>query len=390
MRSAGTTIARRGHLPARAGDDAVVAGVCAGLAPAFGVDAIVLRIAFLALAAAGGTGLALYAIAAIAMPSPRRGEAARAPRRRRIPGWRETAGVGLLVLSLLLALRALGLWFSDIVVWPVVLTASGLTLLWRQSTIRLQGFGSRTLIGIALIVGGGAAFLSATDSIGGLRHIVVAAGVVFVGTVLVFGPWWLRLSQALTAERTMRIVSQERAEVAAHLHDSVLQTLALIQRHASDPRSVAQLARRQERELRAWLNDERPDGAATSLNAALRDAAAEIETLHHVPVEVVVVGDRALDEPTTAVVAAAREAMANAARFSGADRVDVYAEAGEQRTEVYVRDRGAGFDRAAVPDDRRGLRESIEGRMARHGGSATIVSAPGAGTEVELVLEVSR
>lgn len=389
MRSAGT-IARRGQLPARSSDGAMVAGVCSGLATTFGVDAIVLRIAFLALAAAGGSGLALYAIAAIAMPSPRRGEAAAAaPRRRRIPGWRETAGVGLLVLSLLLTLRTLGVWFSDIVVWPAVLTASGLTLLWRQSTIKAQGLGSRTLIGIALIVGGGIAFLSATDSIGGLRHIVFAAAVVFVGTVLVFGPWWLRLSQALTAERTMRLISQERAEVAAHLHDSVLQTLALIQRHASDPRSVAQLARRQERELRAWLNDERPAGAATSLSAALQDAATEIETLHQIPVELVIVGDRPLDERATALVAAAREAMANAARFSGADRVDVYAEASAQRTEVYVRDRGAGFDRAAVPDDRRGLRESIEGRMARHGGAATVVTAPGAGTEVELVLETA-
>jgi len=209
--------------------------------------------------------------------------------------------------------------------------------------------------------------------------------VVFVGTVLVFGPWWVQLSRALTAERAARIRSQERAEVAAHLHDSVLQTLALIQRRADDPREVAQLARRQERELRAWLNEESATGAE-SLVAALRDVAAEVEARHGVAVEVVGVGDCPVDERLAAVVAAAREAMSNAARFSGAERIDVYLEVDDERVEVFVRDRGAGFDRAAVPDDRRGLRESIEGRMTRHGGTARVVTAPGEGTEVELAV----
>jgi signal transduction histidine kinase/phage shock protein PspC (stress-responsive transcriptional regulator) len=377
----------RAHLPRRVRDGALLAGVCAGLARRLRIDPLLLRVAFVATAVAGGAGILLYGLAVLAMPAPD-GRPARLEDLRHGPltGWREATGLGLLVLSLLLALRALGVWFSDAVVWPLVLTATGLALLWRQSGSRRPSVGMRTLLGVALIVGGAVAFLSATDALGGLRDLGVAAAVVFVGTVLVFGPWWLRLSQALTAERAARIRSQERAEVAAHLHDSVLQTLALIQRRAGDEREVAQLARRQERELRDWLNDE-PAPDAGTLAAALRAAGADVEAAHGVPVEVVAVGDCPLDERLGAVVAAAREAMANAARFSGAARVDVFAETGEQQVEVFVRDRGAGFDRAAVPPDRRGVRESIEGRMERHGGRAAVVTAPGAGTEVELAME---
>src|SRR4051794_17012963 len=295
------------------------------------------------------------------------------------------AGVGLIVLSVLLTLRALGFWWSDAVVWPAVLTAAGLAILWQQSDRPAPGRNPRTLLGAALIIGGGVVFLSATDAVGGLGNLVLATAVVFAGTALVFGPWWVRLTNALTAERAARIRSQERAEVAAHLHDSVLQTLALIQRQADDPREVAQLARRQERELRAWLNEEEA-AAAGSLAGALRAAAADVEARLGIEVEVVAVGDAALDERTTALAAAAREAMTNAAKFSGAPRIDVFAELADGRAEVFVRDRGVGFDRNAVPEDRRGLRESIEGRMARHGGSARITSAPGSGTEVELRL----
>ncbi len=366
-------------------DGAIVAGVCTRLGRRWGIDPLILRIAFVAAAFAGGTGILVYAVLAVVGPA----------RETRIrhgglrPGgatWRLAAGVGLLVLSLLLTVRALGIWFSDAAVWPVVLTASGAALLWRQSALPRHVTGARTLLGVGLIIGGGIAFLTATDALGGLSHLGLAAAVVFVGTVLVFGPWWVRLSQALTAERAARIRSQERAEVAAHLHDSVLQTLALIQRRTDEPREVAQLARRQERELRAWLNQERA-ATADTLAGALRDAAAEAEARHHVAVELVAVGDCPLDERLEALVAAAREALANAARFSGADRIDVFAEVTDGRVEVFVRDRGAGFDREQVPADRRGVRESIEGRMARHGGRAAIVTAPGAGTEIELAME---
>jgi signal transduction histidine kinase len=173
--------------------------------------------------------------------------------------------------------------------------------------------------------------------------------------------------------------------VAAHLHDSVLQTLALVQR-SSDPQQVAALARRQERELRAWLDGGRPD-PGESLASSLEAAAAEVEETHGVPIDVVAVGDARVDERGAALVAATREALVNAAKFAGGALVQLYAEVGEERTEVFVRDRGPGFDPAAVPEDRRGLRESIVGRMDRHGGRAVVHSSPGAGTEVELVIE---
>jgi len=172
--------------------------------------------------------------------------------------------------------------------------------------------------------------------------------------------------------------------MAAHLHDSVLQTLALIQKRAEDPREVAGLARRQERELRHWLlGGPEPTGQET-MAGALERAAAEVEELHRVPIEVVTVGDGPLDGRLEAIVAAAREAMTNAAKFAGSERVDLYAEVQPDRVGVFVRDRGVGFDLQAIPPDRRGVRDSIIGRMERHRGSAAVHSTPGQGTEIEL------
>jgi signal transduction histidine kinase len=205
--------------------------------------------------------------------------------------------------------------------------------------------------------------------------------------LLIGGPWVWRLALERDAERTARIRSEERSDMAARVHDSVLQTLALIQRHASEPRRVASLARRQERELRGWLYADRPLGEeAATLVAALSTAAADVEDLHGVRVELASAGDCPLDPAVDALVLAAREAMTNAAKFAGVEEIDVYAEITEEAVSVFVRDRGAGFDRAAVPLDRRGLVESIEGRMARAGGRATVVTAPAEGTEVELHL----
>jgi len=216
-------------------------------------------------------------------------------------------------------------------------------------------------------------------------------GAVAGALLLVASPWLWRLAVERDAERTARIRTEERAEVAARVHDSVLQTLALIQRHATEPRRVASLARRQERELRGWLYEDRPLGdEQASLVAALSAAAAEVEELHGVRVELASAGDCPLDEGAQAVVLAAREAMANAARFSGVEQVDVYTEAGEDEIAVFVRDRGSGFDRAAVPPDRRGLAESIERRLERAGGRATVVAALGEGTEIELRLPRRR
>ena len=305
-------------------------------------------------------------------------------------------------------------------VWPLVLIAGGGALLWRQSlgsaepapvevrtrtppppdadaNARLAAEGrraaaaiSRTGLGVALVIAAGFVFLQATGALGAARDVLLAviAAVVVLGVI--FAPWIVRLVRSLTQERSERIRSQERAEMAAHLHDSVLQTLAMVQRSAGDPTEVAAIARRQERELRGWLAG-RPsrgsDPLEGSLAVALEAAAADVEERHGVPVEVVVVGDRELDANHEAIVAAAREAMTNAAKFGGGATVDVYAESVLGRTQVFIRDRGPGFDPASVPGDRRGVRDSIVGRMERHGGRARVTSAPGGGTEVELLLE---
>jgi signal transduction histidine kinase len=387
-------------------------GVCSGIAIRLGVDPALVRLAFVVAAAAGGIGIAVYALGWLVIPS-----GAGSGERRRLPTGRgavEVAlGTGLLLLSVLLTFRALGIWFSDAIVWPLVLIASGAALIWRGSATpatpapaaaaptaallkpETEGAGlepgrtaaaiSRTGIGIALVVAAGFAFLQATGALSAARDVVLAVVAVVVVLGVIFAPWIVRLVRSLTEERSERIRSQERAEVAAHLHDSVLQTLALVQR-SDDPQEVAALARRQERELRAWLSGRPAAGQAARLAPALEAAAADIEERHGVPVEVVVVGDRDLDAATEAVVAAAREAMTNAAKFGDGSPVDVYAEAGDGRLQVFIRDRGPGFDPATLPADRRGVRESIVGRMRRHGGRAQIISNQSSGTEVELEL----
>jgi len=389
----------------------VIAGVAAGIARRFNVDPIFVRVLFVATAAAGGTGIALYAVAWAIMG----GEDGKLAPIERLAGRRETlmvvAGMVLLALAALLLLRKWGFWFSDGIVWPVLLVAAGGALIWRQSTaaeapaaapvaapatahtaprgplLRLPAdVASRALIGAALVVGGGLVFLWLNDALQPARDVLLAVVVVLVALTLILAPWWLRLVRGLTAERSERIRSQERAEVAAHLHDSVLQTLALMQKRVDDPREVAALARRQERELRAWLNGRRASGDAT-VASALEGAAAEVEDTHGVAVEVVAVGDAPLDARAEALVAAAREALVNAAKFAGDGPVALYAEVAPGRIEVFVRDRGPGFDPATVPNDRRGVRESIVGRMERHGGRAAVHTAPGGGTEIELVLE---
>jgi signal transduction histidine kinase/phage shock protein PspC (stress-responsive transcriptional regulator) len=383
-------------------------GVCSGIALRLGIDRALVRLAFVVAAAAGGIGVALYALGWLVIP------AGPGTARRRLPTGRgavEVAlGTGLLLLSVLLAFRGLGIWFSDAIVWPLVLIASGGALIWRGSTsppapteapaaallkppgekprrdatLRAAAI-SRTGIGIALVVAAGFAFLQATGALSAARDVLFAVIAVVVVLGVIFAPWILRLVRSLTEERAERIRSQERAEVAAHLHDSVLQTLALVQR-SDDPQEVAALARRQERELRAWLSGRPAPGQAARLAPALEAAAADVEERHGVPVEVVVVGDRDLDDHCEAVVAATREAMTNAAKFGDGSPVDVYAESASGRLHVFIRDRGPGFDVTALPPDRRGVRESIVGRMERHGGAAHITSDPATGTEVELEL----
>jgi signal transduction histidine kinase len=306
----------------------------------------------------------------------------------------------------------LGIWWGAAVVGPIALAAAGAALLWALS--RRAGEDERRVapdasgpapgaarreepsaatrlrdlyrggFGVALVVGAALLFLSQVDALGGARDAAFTAIVAVFALALILAPFIWRLGRSLAAERAERIRSQERAEMAAHLHDSVLQTLTLMQKRAGDPREVAALARRQERELRGWLSSGRSTGAG-GFAGALRAAAEEVEDAHRVEVDVVTVGDCALDEGTAALVAAAREALINAAKFAGDDGpVSVYAEVGPDLVEAFVRDRGAGFDVERVPGDRHGVRESIVGRMRRHGGDATIASVPGSGTEVAL------
>jgi signal transduction histidine kinase len=217
------------------------------------------------------------------------------------------------------------------------------------------------------------------------------AGMLFViaGIVILLGPWWLRLALDLLRERQARIRAEERADIAARVHDSVLQTLALIQRSADKPQEVAKLARAQERELRSWLFEGRPPGSfgaegAATLAAGVEQIEREVEATHGVAVDAVTVGDAPLDDELRALLEAGREATVNAAKWSGAGSVSIYVEAEPRRVSMFVRDRGKGFDSDAIAGDRKGIAESIRGRMQRHGGTAVIRSVPGEGTEVEL------
>jgi signal transduction histidine kinase len=218
------------------------------------------------------------------------------------------------------------------------------------------------------------------------------AGILLIlaGTAVAFGPWWLRIARDLVAERQARIRAEERADMAARVHDSVLQTLALIQRRATEPQQVVQLARSQERELRAWLFDDQAPGTVkgegVTLSAGIRKIQQDVETQHRIAVDAVTVGDCELDEDLEATLAAAREATVNAAKWSGSDAVSLFAEVEPESVSIFVRDRGRGFDPDAVSGDRKGLAESVRARMARRGGSAVIRSALGEGTEVTLTM----
>lgn len=233
-----------------------------------------------------------------------------------------------------------------------------------------------------------ATFIARTDLFSAAPTVVLAVATTMAGLGLIFGPWGWRLLTQLSEERRERIRSQERAEMAAHLHDSVLQTLALIQR-TDQPREMVALARSQERELRSWLNGTMPERGRT-MAGAIEQTAAAVELQLKVPIEVVTVGDTPLDERLDALVDASREAVVNAAKHSGSRQISVYMEVEGDEVTVFVRDQGNGFDPEAVAVDRRGIAESIRGRMERSGGTAAIVSEAGSGTEVQLTMAIAR
>jgi phage shock protein PspC (stress-responsive transcriptional regulator)/signal transduction histidine kinase len=404
----------------------LLGGVLAGIGARTGIDPVVLRVAFvIAAIVTGGLALLAYVVAWAALPA--NGDAAislvrpgRMPRVRSY--WRVAIGVGLLTLSALLAFRELSIWWSDALVWPLVLATFGAALLWGRfratggpqaaaprswaaggapavheteaaggATARIPDSRSRLadlysgLFGVLFVVGAALLFLSWNDILGGVRDAALTTVVAVVALGLILAPFLWRLGRNLAAERGERIRSQERAEVAAHLHDSVLQTLTLMQKRADDPREVAALARRQERELRDWLAGGDRRSTEESFASALRAAAEGVEDDHRVAVEVVLVGDCELDERAEAVLGATREALLNAAKYAPEPGpIRVYAEVEEGSIDVFIRDRGPGFELASVPSDRRGVRESIVGRMERAGGRAEVRAIPGGGTEVGL------
>jgi len=384
----------------------VVAGVAAGLGDTLGVDANVVRCGFLVLTLAGGLGAVLYGAGWLLMRS---GDPDLPPRRTDAVS---TIAFSAVVLGVLLLVRFVGPWPGDVIVWPLVAAMVGLAILSMRPRDRApeppdwpflehlppetadavgvlfgtrRGSLARIIAGAVCIAAGLAAFFLSVDSWRALQGGIIGAVVVLVGFALIIGPGVWELGSQLMRERRERIRSDERAEVAAHLHDSVLQTLALVQRRADDPREVVRLARMQERELRAWLLSGGETNGATdgSVGSALDALAAEVETQHGVPVEVVRVRDCPA-EGLQPLLLAAREAIVNAVRHSGAPSVSVYLEVEGSRVSIFVRDRGRGFDPDAVAPDRRGISGSIVDRLARAGGEAKVRSTPGDGTEVEM------
>ncbi|MHA6511162.1 ATP-binding protein [Tessaracoccus sp. Z1128] len=402
----------------RQAEGKVIAGVATGLAAHLGVKVSHVRLGFLVMALFSGAGVLAYGALWVLMP---RGAAdaeptglAAASRSGMRPQRAEdlaAADSGVLIAGGMLVVGLLWLFVSGGVIptglfWPMVVGGVGVIVIWLQVDERVaprerggrmglwtrvtRGGGAMSvvrLVGGLALVGAGTSWILATQvGLSQLPGVLGASGVLLAGLLVVAAPWLYQQRNRLRQADAERLRAEARADMAAHLHDSVLQTLALIQRQADDAATVAGLARRQERELRTWLYGE--STRASSLRSALRDLVAEVEADFAVDVELVCVGDAEVDDRVEALILAVGEAVTNAAKHSGAPRVDVYAEVDAGGVEVFVRDRGMGFDVGAVPEDRRGVRESIRARMERYGGSATVRSGPGQGTEVKMEIGV--
>ena len=379
--------------------------MCRGIADHAHWPVEAVRIGFVVLALMGGFGLVLYAAYWAWLPLDDVGgdpDDASSSEGRDLAG---VLGLGALAVGVLLLLSTRGVDVVGSWLTPVVLVGIGVAVLWRQSddarrasllsevgasarvTTRtaLRRNGPRVALGLSLVLLGILGALASQGdfmaSVRGLAAVVLAG----LGITLVLLPWVLGWWRDLEAERRARIRSQERAEVAAQVHDSVLQTLTLIQRSSSDPDEVVRLARTEERALRSWLYA--PAGTESTFVGALEREIGGVESAYPCSVDFVHVGDIARDDRVDALVAAAREAILNAAKHAGG-AVSVYAECGDDAVEVFVRARGAGFDVDTVPGDRLGLRESVHGRMERVGGDVRVRSEAGTGTEVALSLPV--
>ena len=393
------------HALTRRSRQKVIAGVAGGIGDDFHIEANLVRLAFVVLTLAGGAGIVLYAAGWLFLPTD--DGAGRDVARNDLV---QVAALGTVTLGVLLLAQSLGLGFSSALLWPIVLAAMGTALIVGRSgrpideligelvrrdrgpvrhdtTTPETASVLRVVVGGALVVAGVGAFLATQGAFRAVGQGLLAVAVILGGLGLVFGPWLWRLWTALVEERSERIRSDERAEMAAHLHDSVLQTLALIQRRADDPRGRGPGPKPGTRAAGLAV---RPHAARADrdLGDALEATAADVEQRQGVPIETVRVGgDCPLDDRLRALVAATQEAIVNAARHSGAPLVAVYEEVETDLVTVFVRDRGRGFDPASIPTDRGGIAESITGRMQRNGGVAVIRSRPGQGTEVELSMK---
>nr|WP_233576625.1 ATP-binding protein [Saccharopolyspora rhizosphaerae] len=388
----------------RTRDGRLLAGVCAGVAEHLGVPVLWVRMTFAVLAALGGAGILGYALLWIFV---QQGGGARPATKRE---WQQGFGILLLGIGALVgfgAVLSMPTWLTV----PLVVALVGAAVVWREADDSqrrrwrqgarsgvagaLLGTGARSAwirvtSGAVLVVLGMALLVGSTSSLDALPTGLLASGATLVGVAVLTVPWWVRLVRDLNVERASRIRSQERAEIAAHLHDSVLQTLALIQKQAGSEREVRRLARGQERELRGWLygpdgyGAEAPSEQKGTFAAEVARICGEVEDHFAITVQQVVVGDCELDDRLVAQLNAAREALVNAAKHAGVSEVSAYAEVEPELVSVFVRDRGAGFDPDAVPEDRHGLSDSIRGRVQRHGGKVVVRTSPGQGTEVAM------
>jgi phage shock protein PspC (stress-responsive transcriptional regulator) len=387
----------------------MVGGVAAAISSRTGLGPNIIRTAFVCSSLAGGFGAAVYVLGWLFIPAVGENSniASRAIADKR--GIALAAGAASLLTLVLMIAALLHVGWLGSLSWPPVVALAGLVLIWRNATrdeqrllrqvaepiLGLSPGGRRSAFWLRMILAGlllisGAVVVFHERITAKVAWPLTGVALLLIAIVLLLGPWWLRIVRDQFAERQARIRAEERAEMASRLHDSVLQTLALIQRRADDPHQVVSLARAQERELRSWLFDGKApgslDGRATTVSDGIRLIQQEIESQHGIVVDAISVGECELDEDLGALLAAAREATVNAAKWSGASAVSLFAEVEPAAVSVFVRDRGRGFDPAAVPADRKGLAESVRARMERRGGSATIRSTLGEGTEVVLTM----
>lgn len=375
----------------------LLGGVAQGLAAQLSLDPVVIRLMFVLLSVVDGVGMVAYAV--LWMVTPRQPYEGQPPQR----DWSQLAAFSAIGVALFAFGWLTGASQGGIGMLPFAVGGIGALILWQQAdperrkswvqgaTTSIRKNRVRTLLGVTLVVIGAAGFLYAEGELNQAKPGLMFTVVVVGGLAVICAPWLAGLWKELQLERRERIRQEERAEVAAMVHDSVLHTLTLIQRVAHDPREVTRLARSQERDLRNWLYQPAQDADAT-VAAAVRRIAAEEEDAHGVPIEVVCVGDIALDPvgKLAAQLKAARQAMVNAAKYSESPAISVYAEVEGEEVTIFVKDRGKGFDLDAVPLDRMGIRESIIGRMERHGGTARVRTSVGEGTEVMLTMKVEK